>query len=329
MFKIIVLTLAFLIFDSEVKAQNLVPNPSFEDTINCPVFLSQIDYARYWDNCGKGSSDFFYNCAASGTAAGVPTNWIGYQHASTGNGYAGFICYTGGSGDEREYIFAKLISKLIVGQKYFLQFRVSKADDSTLFSGSASNKLGARFRTTACMPVQSATAQVSTYPDNFAHIYSNTIVTDKLNWTTLSGSFVADSAYEYIVLGNFYKDAQTNAIHAGAPTVNGRYVSYYYIDDICVSSNSTTCISTTAMHENMTQNLLHIYPNPTGGNVKISASENIVLITIVNIQGSQIKEITGINALEYDLDMFSLENGVYFLTLTTMGERISKLIIKN
>ena len=38
-------------------------------------------------------------------------------------------------------------------------------------------------------------------------VYSNTVSMDTLNWTRVFGSFVADSAYTHILLGNFFADA--------------------------------------------------------------------------------------------------------------------------
>ncbi|MBK7390076.1 MAG: hypothetical protein IPI23_13700 [Bacteroidetes bacterium] len=40
-------------------AQNLVPNPSFEDTINCPFSVNQFAYCDHW-NKYRETPDYFY-----------------------------------------------------------------------------------------------------------------------------------------------------------------------------------------------------------------------------------------------------------------------------
>lgn len=74
-------------------AQNLVPNPSFEDTVHCPIGQGLIDEAQGWYHAGY-SVDYFNPCAnASGASNGVPNNWVGSQLAYDGNSYVGMVTY--------------------------------------------------------------------------------------------------------------------------------------------------------------------------------------------------------------------------------------------
>jgi len=41
---------------------NLVPNPSFEDTVNCPYFISEILSCANWLNFGN-TPDYFNACS--------------------------------------------------------------------------------------------------------------------------------------------------------------------------------------------------------------------------------------------------------------------------
>ena len=51
--------LLFFFFICEISfAQNLVPNPSFEDTLRCPNAVNQVDSAVGWI-AYKGSPDYF------------------------------------------------------------------------------------------------------------------------------------------------------------------------------------------------------------------------------------------------------------------------------
>ena len=59
--------LLFTIFICSVNAQiietsrNLVPNPSFEEYIECPVFIDQIKLCRHWNNVIYSSSPEYFN----------------------------------------------------------------------------------------------------------------------------------------------------------------------------------------------------------------------------------------------------------------------------
>ena len=93
--------LFFLVQDS--FAQNLVPNPSFEDTVSCPDNLAQIDKAVGWSSY-RITPDYFNSCSSASAfpSVSVPSNQWGTQSAKTGNAYAGLITYSLVT-NEREY----------------------------------------------------------------------------------------------------------------------------------------------------------------------------------------------------------------------------------
>lgn len=62
------------------------------------------------------------------------------------------------------------------------------------------------------------------------------IVTDSLNWVRIFGSFTADSAYEFIVIGNFFDDVNTDTLIMNGDSIC--YFSYYFLDDVCISTDS-------------------------------------------------------------------------------------------
>ena len=70
---------------------NLVPNPSFEDTVTCPNNRGQITYATSWLNPTIASPDYMNACNAG--QVGVPSNYLGTQNAHTGNAYALIVTY--------------------------------------------------------------------------------------------------------------------------------------------------------------------------------------------------------------------------------------------
>jgi gliding motility-associated-like protein len=58
---------------------------------------------------------------------------------------------------------------------------------------------------------------------------------------TVSGFFIADSAYQYIAIGNFFDDSNTDTSSVGSSS--NVQIGYYFIDDVWVSEvkDSTEC----------------------------------------------------------------------------------------
>src|SRR3990172_39296 len=122
-FPLIPAIFSVVLFTAQGYTQNLVPNPSFETYLNCPVGPGETNQAAPWlQPTSAGTSDLFNVCNAPifpGLPApvGVPNNLLGSQPARTGNGYAGFYTITPGN-NYREYIQVPLTQALVVGKTY-------------------------------------------------------------------------------------------------------------------------------------------------------------------------------------------------------------------
>lgn len=307
------------------SAQNLVPNPSFEDTIACPNGNSQIDKAVGWSSFG-GSPDY-YNSCSPWLCCSVPVNNYGYQYAATGNAYCGMVAYVevGPPFGGREVIGKELSAPLVIGQKYYVSIKVSSTVNvyETCY---ASSKMGVLFSTVAY--------DDTTPPliNNFAHIYTDFIITDTVNWTNISSSFIADSAYKYIIIGNFFDDINTDTISIGYGYCDSLnyYASYYYIDDICVSVDSVTCNSGTSIYEYNVQNIINIFPNPSKGKINLQINSSYhknVTASIYNLLG----ELTGeynIQLSDKIINLKNLPDGLYIVKVKIGNQiYIQKLII--
>ena len=218
-------------------AQNLVPNPSFEDYSSCPDSYDEVYKASGW-NIDFNSCDYFHSCfngppppAAQLT---VPNNFAGYQCAATGNAYCAFHPYRETQPEYREYLGRELSNPLIPEQLYYVSIKVSMAE----WSKCAINKIGVLFTNVFYGDTSVLPAPVT---NNFSHVYISNIINDTAIWTNISGSFTSDSAYKYILIGNFFNDANTDTLILSGD----KCVSYYYVDDICVSTDSITCVDIT------------------------------------------------------------------------------------
>lgn len=183
---------------------NLVPNPSFENTVNCPNIPS-ISQSVGWLSFTQ-SPDYFHSCAP-GNTFNAPNTFAGYQMPFHGQAFAGSVVNSLPlTPNAREYFGIQLLSPLTVGMKYYVSFYVSLADPP---QNCWSNKIGARFTTYYFNGSQWNTSLIT----NFAHVKSDSLLKDTANWTNIAGSFTADSAYTYVVLGNFFNDSNTDTLN--------------------------------------------------------------------------------------------------------------------
>lgn len=307
-----VLISAFLLFTfTNICSQNLIINSSFEDVISCPPSPAQIQHSVNW-YAYRHTPDYFNSCLSDPNGFSVPTNAFGYQLAATGNAYGGFFSYGTNAGDTiyREYIGGQLSTMLNIGQKYFISFKINLTDNRE----GATNNLGILFSTIPYSYSNPAPIK------NFAHVYTTEIVTDTANWTTISGSIIADSAYQYIIIGNFFDNQLTSYIQLDNNTPI--HSSYYFVDDICVSTDALTC-GITAINENENgEESISVFPNPISGNATIKytlpqgASKGEIII--YDITGKEVKriEVTNGNS-KIVVDNFSLQAGTYFYQLIT------------
>lgn len=323
--KTLLITFISLCFCMAGSAQNLVPNWSFEDTIACPTSLIQTNKAIGWI-INVNSADYYNSCASNLSGVSVPKNYLGYQIPSTGNAYCGIVNYgKTPMGDVREYIGTRLSSQLIQNQKYFVSFKASWAD-----GWCATNKLGVLFSNKYYGDSTTWGALIVPPPmvNNFAHIYSNSIITDSVNWTTISGSFVADSAYKYIYIGNFFKRENIDTLwfYGGLPDCK----SYYYIDDICVSLDSLTCNLAVSLNEIYNENyIIDLYPNPTFDYININCKNsriNFINCSLFDTYGRLIKEYNKF-IIPGEIDISSFPAGIYFLQIKSEYTLINKKII--
>jgi OOP family OmpA-OmpF porin len=105
-------------FSVGLSAQNLVPNPSFEELSRCPNSFStdKNDFiVPGWESPTTGTPDHFHGC--SWGEADVPFNWAGSANAHSGKGYAGMYVWNKRDDDKsyREYIQCELAEPLVAG----------------------------------------------------------------------------------------------------------------------------------------------------------------------------------------------------------------------
>ena len=313
---------------NKLYAQNLVSNPSFEDTLTCPLAQGEISNANGWSSFG-GTPDLFNSCntyPANNLANGcsVPSNYAGFQSASSGSGYAGIITLNlfNGSSLIKEYIGCHLNSTLTIGTKYYFSMMVSPGHsipDPQISYECFSNNLGIRFTTNEF-------SQANPTPtNNFSHIHESDVLTDTINWTPISGTFIADSNYNYLSIGNFYDDENTIYL-CDTELVYSR--AYYFIDDVCLSNDSTTCFNFTSLSDVIGKKSVEIWPIPAHDVINISGP-SLQLLKIINLVGEicYIQKFEG-SSLNHRVNVSALPRGSYFTMFETNdGVLLEKVIL--
>ncbi len=297
---------------------NLVPNPSFEQYDTCPFNDEQIRFASPWFQPTTGSSDYFNSCSTPPTAVDVPLNMIGSQNAKTGVAYAGVFTYYDTT-LYREYIEVQLINPLTSSVKYFVTFNVSLGDNMHF----ASNNIGIHFSTDS---VLNSNYLNLTYTPQVVH---SNVITDTAGWTLITGEYIATGGEKFITIGNFSNDAGTTytpAPSSSPPNVDF-LAAYYYIDDVCVSNDSTICYLGTGIFEPSASSIW-IYPNPVKDYLHIKANEKILRMKIFSAIQSINIELPDINSDSYYYSFSELPQGIYFFQIETMNGSYTKKIVR-
>ena len=294
---------------------NLVPNPSFEEYIVCPTETGH-NLPNNWISF-RASPDYYNSCADTSTGVSVPHNTAGFQYAADGNAYIGIVTAyfdefgVGTNEYNLEIIGAKLVTQLVVGNRYFVSFKVNYANGWGINNNRPSNNIGVSFST------NSFSISTPKPLNNFAQVYADYVIQDSVNWTTISGSFVADSAYRYIMLGNFFDMKHTTVINPS----NSFYNSYYLIDDVKLSSDS--------MFVNSIQNISSnadflVYPNPASNFINIVFDDSKQHQVIVYNSIGEIA-LTSFVEKHNTINISALSQGIYYITAN--GNSIIKKFI--
>lgn len=302
-----IVAVVYVLFAGQGIAQvNLVTNPGFELFSSCPNNWYQIGLATGWE-AWKGSPDYYNSCGAT-DSFDVPQNLIGNQAAASGNAYCGVILYDKSNNGNDEMIATGLSQSLSVGIKYFVSFKVVWKYNNPYAICCSQDKIGVRF-STAQYSQMNPPAQ-----NNTAHIYSNSIVSDTSDWTTIFGSFIADSTYSFLVLGNFFDSANV-AINDQFPANNS---SYYFLDDVCVSTDSLLAADfSTGISLNIDAKEFEVWPNPASQSCYISTpnNSNQFDIRIYNSVGELV--FIEENRWEHTLELQGIDKGLLLIEITS------------
>lgn len=212
--------------NAQEEGNNLVANSSFEKFSAVPIgwFKKGEHYTRvmkYWESPTSASPDIF------GPRVYVPNYWkkqgFGKQPPHSGQAMSGLTtygCETKGT-HCREYVSIRLNEPLVIGQIYYVEMYVSHLEGAYY-----SNKLGMHFTKEK---VNSKFDEILEREAQFE--FSELLDIPNYEWKKISGEFKAKEEADYLIIGNFNTDEQTNFKKSANNTID---YAYYYIDDVLV-----------------------------------------------------------------------------------------------
>ncbi|MGV3636700.1 MAG: T9SS type A sorting domain-containing protein [Flavobacteriales bacterium] len=300
-------------------AQNLVPNPGFEEADNCSDQLPPFVGIHDWYSV-NGSPDHLRSCLPYGDFRGLPMNFFTYQEPFEGASCAGMYTYwQNDQAEYREWIMAPLLEPMVVGQTYYTSFRANAAFGGTETNPQhwlANDKVGMRFATAAMPPWN--VGDPFPVPPNQAHMIHPQILADTVGWTLVSGSFVADSAYQYVMIGQFFSNDLTDTLHFADP--NSVFLwyprAYTLVDAVCVSGNPCGCDLGQGVGE--VQESGHVlFPNPAKDQLSLGQRAGAV-VQVLDVAGRMLWQ-GQITSDRWVLDVGSWARGAYVLHMAHGG----------
>lgn len=305
----ILVTFLFLLFTYLfANAQNLVPNPSFEDTVSCtgPWNCScTLEIAYPWFNPNTATSDFisiYFNCG----------DHYYNQNPRTGSAYAGIF---GWLVQTREYLEVKLDSSLQQGIKYCLSFYISRNEGCS----GATDKIGAYFSNDSLLSNSPYNIPVQPQIETTAGV----LISDTMNWIQISGEFIAQGGESFLTIGNFRDTA--NCLWQILDSNN--FVcshAYYYIDDVSLYR----CDSVNSIDEINFPNIFDIYYTDDYIQIKMNTNIPQAIFQITDVQG---KEVRSANVSKddniYEISKNSMSKGLYLFNLKSANHKYTRKFV--
>jgi hypothetical protein len=154
----------------------------------------------------------------------------------------GLIPYVHNNPYYKEFICAQLAMPLTIGMPVQLSMKVALGGFGNIIPSSAKwtcKGVGMRLST------QPFEYSLNAPWPNSAQVFLDEVLTDTVNWILLSTEYVADSAYQFVTIGNFFEDSLS------APTIldsaDVSFWAYVFVDEVCISMEPEGCYGSNAI----------------------------------------------------------------------------------
>jgi len=229
--KIILLLCFYFTYQPSGKSQiaNYVANGGFEEYYTCSL-PNNILLVKKWRSIDSLSSAALYYSTCP-NINNIPLNGFTYQFPKSGNAYVSFtsFCLNGtcNSNYNRNYLRNRLKSPLVNGKIYCVKLYFNILNNSTY----GIDGLGVYFGDNNSLDTISKPHVPLTYLAPQVYNPNGNLLIDTMNWSLLTGTFVANGNESNLVIGNFKSNASTNSVMIN-PTYLPNIVSDFLIDDV-------------------------------------------------------------------------------------------------
>jgi gliding motility-associated-like protein len=212
---------------------NLIPDPGFEDTIQCPTYAPCGDiFLTHWfnpniDTC-LTSPDYYHTCYLNNMSL-CPT-LTELCNPYEGNAFIHIFLYlNNGNGENmREFISTKLVSPLIKNKKYCISFYAKSSQSAYYFT----SNLGIYFS-------EQKPVSYIPWPSEFVLNEPSTENKDSnfvnFNWKKIELEYIALGGEKYITIGNFQEDINTILLYSNLTNPNPNFkAATIYLDFVSV-----------------------------------------------------------------------------------------------
>jgi outer membrane protein OmpA-like peptidoglycan-associated protein len=250
-----VLSLGMMLNVSAQDMDNIVENPSFEQTEGRIKRSGAITAAVGWMSPTKAAADMFSGKVKEGF--GTPNNNLGMEEAQDGTNYVGIRAFSYNDKEARNYVSSKLKVTMKKDQKYCVKFYVNLAEASKY----AANNIGINFSKKQYNISEAKSIMTTT---SVMH-KDNPIFNGQFGWDEICGVYKAKGGEKFLTIGNFSANGATenqrlkkSKTFAGAAVVS----AYYFIDNISVVAidDESMCECEADAREPETQFIYEIAP---------------------------------------------------------------------
>ena len=230
----VLLSFTFGILEAQV---NMVPNPSFEDTLKTPYNKVGNLFIKNWHNLDSLNNSFcpinYYSKFCTTSICLLPNNSFFSQNPRTGNAVIALQLFydPGFSGPSlRSLARVRLHQNLISNKVYCAKMYVCLIETCKKSIDGLHMYFDNGILDTVTTGINNT--GIYTFVNPQVKQPPSIVVNDSINWVEISGTFTATGNETYLTLGNFYSDASTTQVVSN-PTVTANW-SGYIIDDVSV-----------------------------------------------------------------------------------------------
>lgn len=223
-------TLFFALNLSAQDAQNLVPNPSFEEKDGRLRRGGQLHKAKDWVP-GTGADADLFTTEDDDEEIGAPETYKGRCKPKTGTRFAGIRAYSYRGEEPRSYISARLPEEMSEGVLYCVKYHLRLSPLSKF----AINKVGAYL---SKKDISTTEEKSLIYDAQIMHpkkkIHKNTRL-----WKPVCQAYQAKGGEEYITIGTFSENDGLETEKMRKPRRYDKsqtYDAYYWIDDVSIKA---------------------------------------------------------------------------------------------